>query len=145
MQDFIRRYGDVRSKRAFVGVFSIDMLPRHLPKLPILLILNTHTKNLPGQHWKAVYINQFRRGEVFDSLALPVSTTLLRWLNQHTKSWTRNQLTIQNPLSATCGAFVTHYILTRMKCRNMRQYFNLFSYDLSFNDRLMRAFVKNLK
>lgn len=145
LEDLIYKYANDSTKKAFMGVFAIDTLPTRIPHYPCLMIINTHTLNLPGQHWKAIFIPESRRGEVFDSLALPISTFLLRWLNSFTKSWTRNKVTVQNPLSASCGAFVLFYTLTRMKKENMNQCLNIFSSNLYVNDKLMLQFVKDLK
>ena len=145
LETLIAENADDKTHKAFLGVFSIDMLPQQLPFLPIMLIINTQTVNLPGQHWKAVYISKEHIGEVFDSLATPISTRLMQWLNRFTRSWTTSSLTIQNPISATCGAFVLYYILTRFQKRNLQHASQIFSNNLSNNDLLMKEFVTLLK
>lgn len=145
LQDLIYKYANESTKEAFIGVFAIDMLPRRIMHYPCFMIVNTHTLNLPGQHWKAIFISENRRGEVFDSLALPISTFLLKWLNTFTKSWSQNKLTIQNPMSATCGAYVLYYILCRMKKGNMNQCLKPFTTNLHLNDQLMLQFIHDLK
>ena len=87
---------------AFDGVHPIDDLPEYIVQLPFFMIVNTHSHNLPGEHWKAVFIDKEKNGEVFDSLALPTSTLLSRWMNRFTRKWTVNELTVQHPLSQTC-------------------------------------------
>ena len=67
LENLINHYSDLATKQAFIGIFSMDKLPHHLPHLPILLIVNTDSSNLPGKHWKAVYISSDKVGEVFDS------------------------------------------------------------------------------
>lgn len=144
LENLIRKCGDSKTTAAFLGVFALDGLPQHLPHLPILLIVNTDTKNLPGQHWKAIYISNERQGEVFDSLAMPVSIHLQRWMNSFTHKWTQNSKVIQNPLSPSCGAFVLYYVLTRLTKRNMTSCLRVFSKDLYYNDNFVRIFVNNL-
>jgi len=145
LEHLILKNADAKTYEAFLGVFSIDLLPEQIPFLPIMMIINTQTVNLPGQHWKAVYISKERIGEVFDSLALPISTRLLQWLNRFTRSWHHSTLTVQNPLSGTCGAFVIYYILKRLQKRNLRDCLQIFSRNLSLNDLLMKEFVALLK
>lgn len=145
MEKFIKTFANDATKKAFLGIYSIDTLPRQLPHLPILLIVNTDTHNLPGQHWKAVYISSERLGEIFDSLALPVSIHLQRWMNNFTRKWTTNASRIQHPLSASCGAFVLYFILTRLSKRNMYSCLKVFSNKNMFhNDNIVRGFVKDL-
>ena len=145
LENLIKKNGDEETRKAFLGIFAMDCLPEQVPHLPVLLIINTHTSNLSGEHWKAVYISKERNGEVFDSLAQPTSTRLLRWMNRFTRKWIRSSLTIQNPLSATCGAFVLYFILTRLHVSKFTDCLQLFSSDLHKNDLLITQFVSNLK
>lgn len=145
LEKLIAKYANHRTQKAFLGIFSIDTLPQQIPHLPILLIVNTHTKNLSGEHWKAIYISEERHGEVFDSLALPVSARLLQWMNRFTRRWQQSRLILQNPLSASCGAFVLYFVLTRLLYKDGKKYFSIFSKKLHENDRLMKEFIKKLK
>ena len=145
MQRLILKYADDDTKKAFIGVYAIDTLPKSIPHLPVLLIVNTHTRNLPGQHWKSIYITKERIGEVFDSLGGPVSTLLMKWLNTFTRKWSSNTFVVQHPLSPTCGAFAVYYVLTRLKKRNMKEFLRIFSHDLHKNSIMMKTFVKDLR
>ena len=111
----IKQHGDSATRQAFGGVFAMDTLPSAVPHYPYLMIVNTQAHNLPGQHWIAVFIDKDRRGEVFDSLALPLTNTLIRWLNRFSRTFTVNRLAYQHPLTATCGAFVLFYALHRLE------------------------------
>lgn len=141
LEQFVKKYGDTKTKKAFMGVFAIDTLPTQLPHLPILLIINTHTVNLPGEHWKAVYISRERNGEVFDSLAGPISIRLQQWMNKFTRRWKHCKLIVQHPLSPTCGAFVLYFILRRLSVSSMKTIMTFYTRNLSFNDYLMCQFV----
>ena len=94
LEHFIANHADEATKTAFLGVFSINNLPRQIPHLPVLLIMNTNTSNLPGQHWKAIYISKRRVGEVFDSLAMPVNLQVEQWMNTFSKQWSISKLTL---------------------------------------------------
>lgn len=134
LENFIITFADSKTKAAFLGIFAIDNLPQTIPHLPVLFIVNTNTSNLPGQHWKAVYVSTKRIGEVFDSLAMPVSLRLEQWMNRFTQKWSLSKLTLQNPLSPTCGGYVLYYILTRLKCSSMKFCLLPFSSNVLFND-----------
>ena len=78
--------------------------------------MNTQAYNLEGEHWKTIFIDEKRRGEVFDSLAQPMNMTLIQWMNRFTHKWTRNRKVYQHKRSTTCGAFALYYILKRLNC-----------------------------
>lgn len=145
LENLINKYGDEETKKAFLGVFAMDTLPKRITKLPILLIVNTHMVNLPGEHWMAIYISSTRFGEVFDSLSSPVNIHLQRWLNTFTRRWMKSNTMIQNPLSSTCGAFVLFYVLTRLKSKSLKSCLKFFSRNWYKNDHLILNFVKDLK
>ena len=144
LEKLIHKYGDDATKKAFMGVYAIDTLPQSVPHLPALLIVNTDTKNLPGQHWKSIYITKERFGEVFDSLSGPISTLLSKWLNTFTRKWTYNTMVVQHPFSPTCGAFAAYFILTRLKNKSMKEFMRIYSRSLYKNSIMMQTFVKDL-
>lgn len=141
---FVDEFADEKTNAAFLGVFPINRLPQRLPNLPVLFILNTNTDNLPGQHWKAVYVSQKGEGEVFDSLASTVSLVLQHWMNTFTKKWTVSTLTLQNPLSPSCGAYVLYYVLTRLKHVSFDSFNAMFSNNVLDNDKRMEYFMNSL-
>lgn len=142
LEDFISKFGDAKTKNAFLGVFPINHLPRRLPQLPVLFIINTNTNNLPGQHWKAIYISKKREGEVFDSLATPVELLLQHWMNLFTRKWTMSTLILQNPLAPSCGAYVLYFVMTRLKHASLKSCVASFSSDVIENDKRVEMFYK---
>lgn len=143
--DKIRKNGDKDILSAFYGVCSIDHLPEFIHTRPFLMIVNTHTKNLPGEHWIAVMIDTKRNGEVFDSLALPVSNILIRWLNRFTIKWTTNKLAFQYVLSSTCGIYSLYFILNRLRVKNFNTFTALFDKNSHVNESLVKVFYRSLK
>ena len=140
----IKRNGDRKTLKAFGGIYAIDDLPQFIPHYPFMAVINTQSHNLPGEHWIAVYINENRRGEIFDSLVTPTSIFLIRWLNRHTRSWRKNIHRFQNPFSSTCGSFVLFYVLQRCECKMMECVTRRFSASFSANEKLVRDFYKRL-
>ena len=138
MTDKIKRYGDTATRDAFHGVYSIDNLPFAVPRHPFFMIVNTQARNLPGEHWKTIFIDKNKRGEVFDSLAVPLNNILIRWLNRFTRSYTVNRIAYQHPLSTTCGGFAVFYVLNRLSDPNcVTTMFDSIPYE---NDERVRAY-----
>ena len=140
LETFIRQYANSKTRAAFIGVFPIDHLPKRLPALPALFIINTNTSNLPGQHWKAVYISKNHYGELFDSLAVPVSIKMQQWMNKHAQRWISSKLTLQNPLSPSCGGYVLYYVMTRLNYKSLKACIKPFSKNVFDNDEIVQLF-----
>ena len=138
--------GNRSIREAFYGVYPIDALPEFVPHVPIFIIVNTHTHNLPGEHWKTIFIDKKRYGEVFDSLAQPMSELLIRWMNRFTRRWSRNHQIYQHARSTTCGAFALYFILKRQDYPSLNSFLrNSFTRSVRKNECLVRAFYEALK
>lgn len=143
--DKVKKNGNELVRRAFYGLYPIDELPKSIPHLPIFLVVNTHTHNLQGQHWKVIYIDEKRRGELFDSLAQPTSNLLNRWMNRFTRKWTTNRKVYQHGNSTTCGAFALYFILQRLNYPSLDSFTQNFSHSRNENERFVRHFYESLK
>ena len=130
---------------AFYDVRAVDDLPKFIPHYPIFIIVNTHTKNLPGQHWLVIFIDKYKHGEIFDSLALPVSYYIGRWLNQFTRKWKRNNLAYQHPLTTSCGAFAIYYVLKRLNTSCQERVLKTFKDNTFMNEMIVMNFYHSLK
>ena len=134
---------DSRVVEAFRGVFPKDQLPKTHIVPPAFLVVNTDVSNLPGRHWKAIYIDENYKGEVFDSLATPVSNHVGRFMNRNTRQWKVNRTMVQHPLSSQCGAYVLYFVTQRLKFNSLRDLCHSFSFNLDENERRMRAFYRH--
>ena len=144
LKRLIRRNANRETKQAFLGVFPIDKLPLRLKQYPTFLIINTQSHNLGGEHWFTIFISRQRIGEIFDSAAQPVDPRVKRWLTHFTRTWTRNRLMFQAPLSSLCGAFALYYILNRLKHTSMHSV--LFPYGSKpIDDRYVLNFFHRLR
>ena len=141
----IQRNGNQLTKTSFYDVLSMDTLPKFISSLPFMMIVNMDAHNLPGTHWVAVYIDEYKRGEIFDSLALPTSLPLAKWMNQFTISWRTNSRRYQHPLSSYCGAFVLYFVLTRLHVSCMEDVTKKFDTSLYENESLVLNFFNRLK
>ena len=136
----IQRNADFATRQAFYGICAMDHLPFAVPQYPFIMIVNTQSHNLPGEHWISVYMDKYHRAEVFDPLALPVPKRLLTWLNQFSRSITSNHLMFQHPLSSQCGAFAIHYVLHRLHTSKMT-----YSSSVMSNETFIHNFYNRLK
>lgn len=143
--DTVRKNADKETLIAFYGVCSIDKLPEFIHTRPFLMIVNTHTHNLPGEHWIAILIDANRNGELFDSLALPVNNILIRWLNRFTSKWKKNERALQHALSSSCGAFALFFILNRLHVKDFETLTNSFDVSPQKNESFIRQFYRTLK
>ena len=141
----VRKNADPATLHAFFGVYPIDKLPDSVPFLPIFIVVNTDTHNLEGQHWKTIFIDKNRCGEVFDSLAQPMNDLLVRWMNRFTRKWKTNRKVYQHARSTTCGAFALYFILKRLNTPSLDAFTNSFSHSINANERLVRSFYEALK
>ena len=141
----IHSNADEATRQAFYGIYSIDVLPTFVPHYPLLLIVNTDTHNLPGTHWKVIFIDKDRRGEVFDSLAYTVNPVIYQWMNRFTRSWIRNQKIFQLPLAATCGAYALYFVLNRLSHKSMSDTMKHFNERFSTNEAKVLAFYDKLQ
>ena len=48
----------LKDQKGFLGCFASDDLPSFPKKLPASLIINTHKKNQPGEHWLAIVLTK---------------------------------------------------------------------------------------
>lgn len=141
----VRQNADEKTLHAFYDVRAVDDLPTFIPYYPIFIIINTQAKNLPGEHWKVIFIDKYRFGEIFDSLAVPVSLYVSRWMNKFTRKWKRNSLAYQHPLSTTCGAFAIYYVMKRLNVPDQESVLKTLSKNVFDNENLVTTFYLSLK
>ena len=145
LEKAILHWDDDTVRQAFHGIYPIDHLPKTSITPPIFIIVNTDVHNLPGRHWKVLFIDVNYEGEVFDSLATPLSNDVIRFMNQHTIRWTTNRVMVQHPTSSQCGAYVLYFITQRLKYASLRELCLTFSSDLLQNERMIRRFYRLMK
>ena len=85
----------------FLGVFPLNALPKQL-KVPSYFIVNTHTINLPGEHWLAVAYQNRGVVDVFDSFGYYYPIPLIRYLKPYGRL-NLSRKRIQHPFSTACG------------------------------------------
>jgi hypothetical protein len=101
-------------KKYFLGVFSIDNLPKAL-KINFFFVCNTKPSNAPGEHWFCVIKTQRNYIELFDSLGVNEEKELFYKQNLHFRGFlTFNETPFQSNSSQNCGFFCLYFIFQRL-------------------------------
>ena len=128
----------LKDQKGFLGCFASDDLPSFPKKLPASLIINTHKKNQPGEHWLAIVLTK-HKCFYFDSFGVPImEETIVSYLQQKYQKVTINNECIQHFNSTSCGlfciAFIKH-VKSKPSFETFISKFNLF--DLLQNDNII--------
>lgn len=110
---------DPYASRYFVGVFPADQLPP--VEKETALIVNTDSHDEEGSHWLAMYIQDEKTLEFFDSFGFP-SSTYKPFISEFAKQfpcvrW--NSTTFQSPTSNVCGQYCLYFLLKRCRSFSM--------------------------
>jgi hypothetical protein len=99
----------------FKGVYALNKLPKML-RSPASLIVNTHTHNLPGQHWIA--LSYHNRGIVFafDPFGSFYPLLFRQYLSRlkHNRIHYSN-VHLQEVHEDTCGLYCISWLILRYK------------------------------
>jgi len=126
-------------RRAFQGVFSADTLPPQ----PRLLVCNTDESTKPGQHWIAIHVDTYGRGEYFDSFGQAPNEHFEAYMNRHCRNWTFNRKQLQSIISSFCGYYCCMFCVLRCRRMDMTRMVKMFTTDTAFNDSIVHSFVCN--
>ena len=120
-------------KKHFIGVFSIDTLPRNI-KFRKFCICNTDFQSGNGKHWICFVKTSKNCIELFDSLGVDEERKQLitKFAQFNTQEIIFNETQFQSNTSSTCGLFVLYFLFER--------FFNL---DITFENLLIDIFDTN--
>ena len=110
---------DYMTKHIFQGVYAVDVLPESCVGM---YVINTDEHDQPGQHWVAVYNDEY-----FDSFGLPP-------LDQRIKDFLGyniiyNKVTLQPILTNACGFYCVYYLLERARGQSMEDIIHVLKND----------------
>lgn len=129
----------------FKGVFPCDMLPKRI-SVPAGFIINLSNHNSRGSHWVALYINEHREAEYFDSFGFPPrQKEIIQFIKLNSRSLSFNNKQIQHISSNKCGKFVILFILTKMYRKNFEEILEKFSSNLGVNEIVIEDLFKYFK
>lgn len=99
----------------FIGVFSVDNIPKIKNKPPQKFIVNNQTSNLPGQHWIGVTILSGNVAYVYDPFGLPPPRMLVYNLqrNMGIKNVVYNKKQVQKLSEQICGPLVLQHLINK--------------------------------
>ncbi len=137
---------DPYTQDVFAGVYPRDHLPCAIKHYPRAYVCNTDPHTEDGEHWVAIYVDEYGRGEFFDSYGLPpLHRTFLKFLNRNCSSWTFNEKQLQGLTSQVCGQYCVFYLLHRCRGLSMETIVHMFGTTFADNDVLVHDFVYSLE
>lgn len=125
----------------FGGVYCLDNLPSMPRYRPLSIIINTDPCSMPGEHWLALHLDIYGKGEYFDSFGLPPLHSEIRtFLSQNSPNgWTWSHTTYQSIDANTCGHYCALFI--KMKHTN-KDISDVLTQSASINDSWVRRLLK---
>jgi hypothetical protein len=131
---------DSKASKCFYGVYARDEIPNRLDTYPACLVINTHERSKPGEHWLAIYVNENKKATFFDSYGLsPRFYQLESALRRFSNKWTWNEKRLQGS-SHFCGFYCVLFLLFAVR-DNLTKFFKQFSTNLTLNDEMIEKFI----
>ena len=129
----------------FLGVYARNRLPRVLKEGSFCLIANTDPDNENGQHWIAMYVDEYAKGEYYDPFGFPpIHKAFENFLNDRCRRWIYNGVLVQHPFSTACGQHCIFYLIQRNRGLQMHDVTRFLSKDLHANTSFVDKFMKTL-
>lgn len=136
---------DPMTRRAFIGVFACDKLPKTISKYPACLVVNTDFYGNEGKHWLAMYIPDPGTLEFFDSFGRSPTFFkghIVRFVSKFPYV-IHNDVPLQSLFSTVCGQFCIFYLYCKCRGRTMKSIVNNFHWNSRTNDVRVYNFVKH--
>ena len=128
--------------KRFLRVFILKISYLLWSVLGVMLLTPSTT---PGGHWVAIFFNNPRSAEFFDSYGLhPIVYGLTDFLDSHSSFWDYNWKTLQSLISEVCGHYTLYYILFHSRGCSLAEILTHFSDNVSVNDKTVEYFIQNL-
>ena len=132
---------EVKTKKIYLGTFSVDQLPKKII-YPSCLIVNNQNSYESGEHWLAIFFHKNKVAEFFDSFGnSPCYYNLGNYLDSHSKRFTFNKTPLQSFTSLYCGLYCIFYLILKAKGRSLNYIINLFKTPYQ-NDKLFKSLIK---
>ena len=138
---------DPHARNCFIGVVPCNHLPTKFSKAPACLVVNTDPSWKQGAHWLAVYMDENRDLEFFDSYGQDPEQYRLVYdfLKRNGQNkWKENRKQLQGPLSSTCGQFCLYFLLWRCRGIKFEKIMSGFDESVHTNDFMVTTFVNSL-
>ena len=120
----------------FIGVYPSDIhcLPR-IKNYPSALISNLDNHFYSGSHWIAMYFNDEKNVDYFDSFGnFPIIPSHVEFMEKYAENIIYNNKVIQSPFSITCGAHCINFIILKSMGYSFKDVINTYSNNKEIND-----------
>lgn len=136
---------DYAYENEFLGVFARDNIPLRSMHYPCGLIINTMPHNHNGEHWVAIYKDEYNKGFYFDSFGRnPHFDEFYDCLN-FCDDWSYNKQQFQSIFTDVCGQYAIFFLLHKMHGYNSEEITHLIQNNCyTSNDLYMFNFVRLL-
>lgn len=111
---------DSVTKQYFYGAFPCDLAPT-LTTYPASMILNTDPHNKPGEHWVALYFDQNKQCDYFDSFGMKPQENIQNYIDIYSTKFNYNNTLLQSFTTTTCGQFCMYFLFSRSRDVPMKQ------------------------
>lgn len=116
----------LRGYKHFRGCYAFDELPAKITT-PIGFVCNTSKRSDGGSHWVAIYIDEYRNGELFDSLASPLTLNQFKpFMSKHCNMFWFSGFPIQSSASLLCGVWCISFLAMRFKGTSLWEFTSVF-------------------
>jgi len=136
---------DPYASKYFGGVFPSNHSPLTIYKAPLCFIINTDPSFKSGRHWLALYINEKKNIEFFDSYGNSIDKYpfIMRFVQRHSEigHCKENTRRLQSSLSSTCGQFCLYFLLWRCRGISFENIVKSFVDNANTNDFMVTSFV----
>ena len=132
----------MKEDEGFLGCFAYDDLPPIPNKFPASMIVNTHKKNQPGEHWLGLVLTK-NKCFYFDSFGAPIiEDIIISYLHQKYKKVIINNECIQHTYSASCGLFCIAFIKYVKTKSNFETFISKFDlHNVLNNDKIVLSLI----
>lgn len=128
--------------KSFLGVYARDQLPLVF-SYPACLIVNTDNADQSGEHWLAIYYNEKKEADFFDSYGShPISFGLDTYMNRTSSSWNWNSHQLQSMESRICGYYCVLFLMYRARGLSLAHFIKRFKDNSNINDLVLLNLLK---
>lgn len=118
------------------GVYPRDLLPRSI-HTPLAFVVNTDPHTRPGTHWTAIYINENKEADFFDSYGRSPNSDSKVFIQRNSRISRFSNVSLQSLTSTVCGQYCVIFLLFRSRGISMDQFLKIFTNSTVLNDRLV--------
>jgi hypothetical protein len=140
IDEIFKKYSYTR--KIYKGTRAFDELPKKI-KRPSAYIINTETRDKDGEHWIAIYYNNYGNVEFFDSFGLgPAFYGLEDFLLKTSNKCFYNTFALQSLNSEYCGYYCVLFVLFKCKKKSFLNFLNHFDQDTFINDKNIKKLIE---